>query len=442
MASINLAGRIPLAKRTISGRMVFAAVSFFVLLVLAVIYGFHHRIAKKEAQKEANREAMVASDAAQSNRRTLEQPSEVPTTVPSSDQQAAGQQVRPNWVPNAFHVTPTQGSPQPAGQVSQTPVYYGAPPPPVAQPDSAAELQKQTMARQLSRQIAALEAPTGIHYQSSTSPVATTPDPNPLQEAMAQYRALQNPVPSASASAPGASDLFAGSGYKTENDQAGKRAFQEGDEKPEDDYLSATRVPPLSRWVVQRGIVIPATLSHSLVSDLPGDLIAETVRDVYDSPTQRYVMIPAGSRLVGEYNSSVTYGQSRVQVAWTAVYFPDGSHVDLDRMGSHAADGSSGLKDQVDNHYKRLIGGVVLSSLFAAGIQVSQNRSQTALQYPSTGQVVGAAVGQQAGELGEQITNRNLNIQPSIKIRAGEIFSVSVKKDIVFPGPYEPLPVK
>jgi type IV secretion system protein TrbI len=149
-------------------------------------------------------------------------------------------------------------------------------------------------------------------------------------------------------------------------------------------------------------------------------------------------MIPAGSRLVGEYNSSVGYGQSRVQVIWAAIYFPDGSHIDLDRMPSHAADGSSGLKDQVDNHLKRLVGGVVLSSMLAAGLQISQNRTNgSVLAYPSTGQVTASAVGTQASELGQQMTNRNLNVQPTLKIRPGEIFAVSVTRDMLFSGPYE-----
>jgi len=232
-------------------------------------------------------------------------------------------------------------------------------------------------------------------------------------------------------------------GYRSQNDQSGKRQFTNGDDGVGDDYLKTTRTPPLSPWVVQRGTVIPAALPNKLVSDLPGDLIAEVVRDVYDSPSQKYVEIPAGSRLVGEYNSSVSYGQNRVQIVWTAVYFPDGSFIDLGRMPSHSADGATGLKDQTDNHWKRVIAGVALSSILSAGLQVSQNRTNgSVLTYPSTGQVIASGVGSQASQLGEQLTNRNLNIQPTLKIRPGEIFAVSVKKDIIFPGPYEPMPKK
>jgi type IV secretion system protein VirB10 len=200
-------------------------------------------------------------------------------------------------------------------------------------------------------------------------------------------------------------------------------------------------MPPISPWVIERGEVIPAGLPSQIVSDLPGDLVAEVKRDVYDTPTHRYVLIPAGSLLAGEYNSALSYGQKRVQEVWSYLRFPDGSYVDLDKFVGHGADGSTGLSDQVDNHIKRLIGGVALSSMFAAGLQISQNRTtgNSTLTYPSNAQLAASAVGQQAAELGQQITSRNLNVQPTVKIRPGEVFYVSVMKSIVFPGPYKPL---
>jgi type IV secretory pathway VirB10-like protein len=170
-------------------------------------------------------------------------------------------------------------------------------------------------------------------------------------------------------------------------------------------------------------------------------VVAEVKRDVYDSPQHRYVLIPAGSLLAGEYNSAVTYGQKRAQVIWTYLRFPDGSYVNFDKFISHSADGAVGLGDKVDNHIKRLLGGVALTSAFAAGIQISQNRTggNSTLSYPSNTQLAASAAGQQAAQLGEQITTRNLNVQPTIKIRPGDVFYVSVLKTIIFPGPYKPL---
>jgi type IV secretion system protein TrbI len=451
MASINLTGRVPRPLATISGRLVATGVVVFLLLVGAVVYGFRYRLQKQQAHKDQQQSQLVASDAAQSNRRSVE--GEMPASSVSVNATPTTNPVPSIATPlvNAAH-TVAQPFPSaanaPASQVAQTPaapVYYA--PEPAPQVDPQEELRKQALAHHYARQQEALEAPTGAQDQHTTPTIS-----DPVQADMAQVNSLLHPasaVPS-QASVIGApapvlapSGLEAASGYRAQNAQGEKRQFQEGGEAPEDDYLKSTRTPPLSPWVVQRGTVIPAALPHRLVSDLPGDLIAEVARDVYDSPTQKYVMIPAGSRLVGEYNSSVTYGQNRVQVVWTAIYFPDGSFIDLDRMPSHAADGAVGLKDQVDNHWKRVIGGVALSSVLAAGLQISQNRTNSSvLTYPSAGQEAAAAIGTQAAQLGEQITNRNLNIQPTLKIRPGEIFAVSVKKDMLFPGPYEPLAVK
>jgi type IV secretion system protein VirB10 len=88
-----------------------------------------------------------------------------------------------------------------------------------------------------------------------------------------------------------------------------------------------------------------------------------------------------------------------------------------------------------------LLGGIALTSGFAAGIQISQNRSggNSALNYPSNTQLAASAAGQQAAQLGENLTSKNLNVQPTIKIRPGDIFYVSVMKSIFFPGPYKPL---
>jgi type IV secretion system protein VirB10 len=266
--------------------------------------------------------------------------------------------------------------------------------------------------------LAALDAPTS----APQSGPARAPAASPMDQLQAEIARLGS-MPTGAVTSPGAAQQSAMPGRPEtdddQNQQAAKRAFQR---TPEGDYLKTTRMPPISPWVVERGE-------------------AEVKRDVYDTPTHRYVLIPAGSLLAGEYNSAVSYGQKRVQVIWSYLRFPDGSYVDLDKFVGHGADGATGLSDQVDNHIKRLLGGVAMSSLFAAGLQISQNRTtgNSTLTYPSNAQLAGAAVGQQAGQLGQEITSRNLNVQPTVKIRPGEVFYVSVMKSIVFPGPYKPL---
>ena len=107
---------------------------------------------------------------------------------------------------------------------------------------------------------------------------------------------------------------------------------------------------------------------------------------------------------MGAYNSAVTDGQNRAHVIWSYLRFPDGSYVNLDELTSDSADGVVGLSDQVDNHIKRLLGGVAMTSLFAAGVQISQNRTggNSTSAYPSNAQLAADAAGQRAAQLGQR----------------------------------------
>ncbi len=206
-----------------------------------------------------------------------------------------------------------------------------------------------------------------------------------------------------------------------------------------DDYLKSTRNAPLSLYEIKAGWEIPAVLEQALNSDLPGELKALVSSNVYDTATGRFLLIPQGSRLLGVYNSRIGYGQDGVQVIWDRVIYPDGSSLDLGGMIGQDAHGYSGFRAKVDHHYTRLVGFAVLTSLFAAATAISQSQNRSLLTYPSPAQVAGSAVGQQASELGAQITRRNLNVQPTIRIPVGYRFNVRVNRDVLFDAAYTPI---
>lgn len=227
--------------------------------------------------------------------------------------------------------------------------------------------------------------------------------------------------------------------YEVQNMQSRKEAFLSlADKRQTDDYLRSIRVAPLSRYEIKAGWEIPAVLEQSLNSDLPGELKALVTSNVYDTATGMYLLIPQGSRLVGQYDSRVSYGQDGVQVAWSRIVFPDASTIDLNGMVGLDSHGNAGLRDQVDRHYKRLLGFSVLTSMFTAAFAISQQRNQSVLVNPSVGQIAGGSVGQELSQTGSQITRRNLNVQPTIKVPAGYRFTVRVNRDILFESPYEP----
>jgi len=231
------------------------------------------------------------------------------------------------------------------------------------------------------------------------------------------------------------------SDYDGQNMQTRKEAFlvaarsQKGE-----DYLGSIRTAPLGRYEIKAGWEIPAVLEQDLNSDLPGDLKALVMSHVYDTGTGGYVLIPQGSRLIGRYDSRVSYGQDGVQVVWDRVIFPDASSVDLNGMVGLDSHGKAGLRDKVDRHYKRLFGFAAMTSLFSAAFDVSQRQTYgSGLGYPSIGDTASASVGREMSQTGAMITRRNLNVQPTIKVPVGYKFTVRVNRDILFDAPYQPM---
>ncbi len=284
----------------------------------------------------------------------------------------------------------------------------------------------------------AIQAPTSIRNSSasSRSPTPVQPASNDLSPVEALSRAL--------GARQGGDSVTNGQSlendYDGQNMQSRKEAFlAAARSRQADDYLRSTREAPLSRYEIKAGWEIPAVLEQSLNSDLPGELKGLVTSNVYDTATGLYLLIPQGSRLVGKYDSRVAYGQDGVQVAWSRIIYPDASSVDLDGMMGLDSHGNAGLRDKVDHHYRRLIGFSVLTSMFTAAFEISQRSSQSALTYPTPAQTAGSAVGQELSQTGAQITRRNLNVQPTIKVPAGYKFTVRVNRDILFEAPYEPV---
>jgi type IV secretory pathway VirB10-like protein len=227
--------------------------------------------------------------------------------------------------------------------------------------------------------------------------------------------------------------------YERQNDQEQKGGFGQQNGRQESEYLGRERKAALGKYEVKAGWLIPAVLEQQLNSDLPGLIRALVRENVYDTVTGKYVLIPAGSTLVGIYNSHVGYGQKALQAVWRRIIFPDGSSLSLGGFEGDDSAGAAGFRDQVSNHWGRILSGALLTSLFAAGIQVSQGSNSSILQSQNIGQQVGQAVGQQVGQLGVEVTRRNLNVQPTIIVRPGYRFFVRVEKDLLFKGPYAPM---
>ena len=292
----------------------------------------------------------------------------------------------------------------------------------------------------------AFAAPTAAHGSSSFSGTPAAAPPNDTLQQIGSLASLLEVGKasgmtggSANGLLPAGTQSQAGSGNDLQNEQSRKQAFIEQTRgRAVNNYLKSTRTPALGKYEVKMGWDIPAILEQGINSDLPGEVKALVRSNVYDTATGKYLLIPQGSRMVGVYDSQIAYGQNRLQVIWTRIIYPDGSSINLDGMVGQDIQGMAGFHDGVDNHYKRLIGSALLTSAFAAGIELSQRQNSSLLTTPTAGQTASAAVGQQLGELGSEMTRKNLSIPPTLKVPVGYRFNVRVNRDILFDAPYTP----
>ena len=203
--------------------------------------------------------------------------------------------------------------------------------------------------------------------------------------------------------------------------------------------LDSRPTPPRSPYAVLTTSVIPATLITGINSSLPGKIFGQVSQDVFDTATGKYLLIPQGTKLEGEYSSEVAYGQASVLVAWQRLVFPDGKTMDIGAMPGSNSAGYAGFTDQVNNHYARLFGSAILMSAISAGVALSQSTNQVAGTFgaPTTSSVLSATLGQQLGRVITQMISKNLNIAPTLEIRPGYRFNITVTKDMVLARPYQ-----
>lgn len=227
-----------------------------------------------------------------------------------------------------------------------------------------------------------------------------------------------------------------GQAQDDQNMQGQKDKFMKGASAESTDYSPSVKTAPRSPYELKAGSIIPAVMIGGINSDLPGEVIAQVRENVYDTKTGRRLLIPQGSRLVGLYDAHVAYGQQRILLAWNRIIYPDGSSFDLKAMPGADVGGYAGFFDQVDNHYLKIFGSAVMMSLISAGVQLSQpNNGSSSNPYatPTVSQTVGAALGQQIGQTAMNITQKNLNIQPTLTVRPGYLFNVMVTADMILP---------
>jgi type IV secretion system protein VirB10 len=221
-----------------------------------------------------------------------------------------------------------------------------------------------------------------------------------------------------------------GGSSSDQNVQDQKLAFLNG---PSDaPTVSSNRLTPAaSPYIIQAGTVIPAALITGIESDLPGQITAQVTENIYDSPTGQYLLIPQGARLIGQYNSEVAYAQTRVQLIWTRLIMPDGQSIVLDNQPGADTQGYSGLQDGVNNHWGALFEAALLSTFLSVGAEAGTSNQENNLI-----QAIRSGASDSFNQAGQQVVERELNIQPTLTIRPGFPVRVIVNRDLIL-EPYQ-----
>ncbi|MGK9452428.1 TrbI/VirB10 family protein [Acidithiobacillus caldus] len=205
--------------------------------------------------------------------------------------------------------------------------------------------------------------------------------------------------------------------------------------------------PPLvtretSPYELLQGAVIPAVLEDGIKSYLPGEIRAVVSQNVYSSVNGATLLIPAGSRLVGTYDTRTTMGINRLAVAWTRIEFPNGTYMNLPGFEGAGGSGYAGFAGEVNDHTWLVFKNALLLSLVNVGMAVASPTSTSTNTTGVTGnealQDGEQSLAQTFGQAEAQLLQRYIDIAPTITIHPGYVFNVVVAHDLVFPGPYNP----
>lgn len=185
---------------------------------------------------------------------------------------------------------------------------------------------------------------------------------------------------------------------------------------------------PASRFTLMQGSVINAVLRTAVNTDLPGELQARVLMDVYDSIAGKHLLIPKGTTLIGVYNSEVRIGQDRVNMAFKRMILPNGISVDLPgNIGMDSA-GMGGVEGSVNNHYGQMF---FVSTLTAIGAYMTNRNQPTS----GSGTTVNTSSTQSAAgsifiDMNKAVIDRNKAMEPTITIPSGIRFMINVARDI------------
>jgi len=183
-----------------------------------------------------------------------------------------------------------------------------------------------------------------------------------------------------------------------------------------------------SQYMLSEGTQISAILLSQINTDLPGPILARVSHNIWDSRTGQALLIPQNSKLIGQYNSTVGNGQTRAQIVWKRIIYPNEQSVELGRMVGVDKKGTSGSSGTVDNHYDKVAFALLMTTALSAGVRMTQGQHDP--KSATIGEDLGNSLAQETARLGSRIADKMLSTKPTITVPMGERLNVFVEQDL------------
>jgi type IV secretory pathway VirB10-like protein len=181
-------------------------------------------------------------------------------------------------------------------------------------------------------------------------------------------------------------------------------------------------------YVLFEGTVLETVLINRLDGQFSAPVECLVTNDVY-SHDRQHLLIPAGSKVLGEARKVESFGQSRLAVAFHRLLMPDGFSTSLDHFQGLNQIGDAGLRDQVNNHYLRIFGASLAIGAIGAVAQGGASGALTA----SGSDLMRQGFAQSTAQSSAQILDKFLNVLPTITIREGHRVKVYLSGDLALP---------
>lgn len=195
--------------------------------------------------------------------------------------------------------------------------------------------------------------------------------------------------------------------------------------------LKEALTPAISKYEIKAGTYIPITLIPTILSDLPGQVSAVVREDVYDTLTGTEKLIPMGSKLYGEYNSELSWGQERVQVVFNRLTLPNGKSINLGSMIGGDGGGRAGMTGKVDMRIGKVIGSIIMAAVVGAAEGVLTNNGNQSEDKNAALATGGERAGEHTVMTIDKFTSKILDVQPRIEVPSGKRGTLVLDKDII-----------